>query len=114
MARKEVVQVPHSNMKEEIVRILKKQGYIRDMSVEGGDGKRLLNIFMKYTIDQDPVIQGLKRVSTPGRRTFVNAEELPRVLGGLGMAVLSTSQGMVTDKEARKAHIGGEVMCYVW
>ncbi|MBN2704563.1 MAG: 30S ribosomal protein S8 [Pontiellaceae bacterium] len=114
MAEKKVVQMPHSKMKSEISRILKAEGFIKDYTVENNEGKSVLNLFLKYTIDREPVIQGLRRISKPSCRKYVNAEEVPRVLGGIGLAILSTSAGVMTDNEARGKHIGGEVLCYIW
>ena len=114
MAEKKVVQMPHSKMKSEIARILKAEGFIRDYTVENDGGKSMLNVFLKYTMDREPVIQGLRRISKSSCRKYVNAEELPRVLGGIGLAILSTSSGVVTDNEARAKKIGGEVLCYIW
>ncbi len=114
MAEKKVVQMPHSKMKSEIARILKAEGFIKDYTVENDAGKSVLNVFLKYTIDREPVIQGLRRISKPSCRKYVNAEEVPRVLGGIGTAILSTSTGVMTDNDAREKHIGGEVLCYIW
>lgn len=114
MAEKKVVQMPHSKMKSEIARILKAEGFIKDYTVENDAGKSVLNVFLKYTVDREPVIQGLRRISKPSCRKYVNAEEVPRVLGGIGMAIMSTSSGVVTDNEAREKHVGGEVLCYIW
>ncbi len=114
MAEKKVVQMPHSKMKSEIARILKAEGFIKDYTMENDGGKSILNVFLKYTIDREPVIQGLRRISKPSCRKYVNAEEVPRVLGGIGTAILSTSSGVMTDNEAREKHVGGEVLCYIW
>lgn len=112
MAALEKVDIPHSKLKGEIARVLKREGYIADYAIEGGT--RTLRVFLKYTNDQEPVIRGIKRESKQGRRVYVGADNLPRVLSGLGIAILSTSTGLMTDKEARKQHIGGEVLCSVW
>ncbi len=114
MAEKKIVGMPHSKMKSEVARILKAEGFIKDYTMENDDGKPVLNVFLKYTIDREPVIQGLRRISKPSCRKYVNSEEVPRVLGGIGMAILSTSSGVMTDNEAREKKIGGEVLCYVW
>jgi small subunit ribosomal protein S8 len=82
--------------------------------MENDGGKSVLNIFLKYTIDREPVIQGLRRISKPSCRKYVNSEEIPRVLGGIGLAILSTSSGIMTDAEAREKKVGGEVLCYIW
>ncbi|MEI6892954.1 MAG: 30S ribosomal protein S8 [Pontiella sp.] len=114
MAEKKVVGMPHSKMKSEVARILKAEGFIKDYTMENEGGKPVLKVFIKYTIDREPVIQGLRRISKPSCRKYVNSEEVPRVLGGIGMAILSTSSGVMTDNEARKKKIGGEVLCYIW
>mgnify|MGYP003574811604 CR=1 FL=1 len=114
MAEKKIVQMPHSKMKSEVARILKAEGFIKDYTVENDGGKTVLNVFLKYTIEREPVIQGLRRISKPSCRKYVNAEEVPRVLGGIGTAILSTSSGVMTDNDARAKRIGGEVLCYIW
>lgn len=114
MAEKKVVQMPHSKMKSEIARILKTEGFIKDYTVENDAGKSMLNVFLKYTIEREPVIQGLRRISKPSCRKYVNSTEVPRVLGGIGMAILSTSSGVMSDNDARAKNIGGEVLCYIW
>jgi len=114
MAGLDKVQVPHSNLKGEIVRLLKQEGYLREYVTEAQDGKRILQCYLKYGTDRRPVIQGLLRVSRPGLRRYVSAAELPRVRGGMGMAIISTSRGLCTDREARQRGVGGEVLCYVW
>jgi len=108
------VEMPHSKIKSEVARILKREGYIADYATEGEAAKRTLKLYLKYTTEEDPIIQGLKRISKPGLRQYVNAAEIPRVLGGLGTAILSTSNGLLTDKEARQKHTGGEVLCHIW
>lgn len=109
------VRVPHSNIKAQIVRVLKEEGFIEDYRIEG-EKKRDLVIVMKYTgkRGKDPVIEGIERVSKPGRRVYVSAEEIPRVHSGLGIAIVSTSRGVLTGKQARLARVGGELLCYVW
>ena len=114
MAEKKVVGMPHSRMKGEIARILKAEGFIKDYTVENDGGKSMLNVFLKYTIEREPVIQGLRRISKPSCRKYVNATEVPRVLGGIGLAILSTSTGVLSDNEAREKNVGGEVLCYIW
>ena len=108
------VEMPHSKIKSEVARILKKEGYIADYVTEGEAAKRTLKLYLKYTSEEDPIIKGLKRISKPGLRQYVNAAEIPRVLGGIGTAILSTSNGLLTDKEARQKHTGGEVLCHIW
>jgi len=112
-ARHEVVQMPHSKLKTEIARVLKREGYVKDYSVEGG-AKKLLRVYLRYTGEQQPLIAGLRRDSKPGNRLYVGSDEIPRVLGGIGIGILSTSGGVVTDKEARKRKLGGELLCSVW
>ena len=114
MTEKKVVAMPHSKMKSELARIFKAEGFIKDYTMENDGGKSVLNIFLKYTTEREPVIQGLRRISKPSCRKYVNAEEVPRVLGGIGLAILSTSSGVITDTEAREKKIGGEVLCYIW
>ncbi|PMQ00980.1 MAG: 30S ribosomal protein S8 [Dictyoglomus sp. NZ13-RE01] len=111
--RKPFVEVPFSKIKLSIAEILLKEGYIENYEVLGEEPKKVIKIWLKY-INKTPVIQGLKRVSKPGRRLYAGKEELPRVLGGLGIAIVSTSKGIMTDKEARALGIGGEVLCMVW
>ena len=107
-----VVEVPHSKMKESIAAILKKEGYIGDFSVEGKT-MRSMKLKLKYQ-GKKSVIEGLRRISTPGLRRYVGATEIPRVRGGLGVAVVSTSEGLMTGTQARKKNIGGELLCYIW
>ena len=107
-----VVQMPHSRIKESIAGILKQEGYIADYSVEGKVPKAI-KLKLKYQ-GKKCIIEGLRRVSTPGLRRYVGAGEIPRVRGGLGVAVLSTSEGVMSDLQARKRKIGGELICYVW
>jgi small subunit ribosomal protein S8 len=114
MAGHETVQIPHSRMKSEIARILKEEGYIKEYTTENIDGKATLVLFLKYIEDQKPVIQGLRRVSRPSCRHYVGAGDVPRVLGGIGTAILSTSSGILSDSDARRKHVGGEVLCYIW
>jgi small subunit ribosomal protein S8 len=107
-----VVELPYSRIKESVAKILKSEGYVHDVAVEG-DTRKKIKIRLKYT-GKKSVIEGLKRVSTPGLRRYVGATEIPRVRGGLGVAVVSTSAGLMTDTQARKKNLGGELLCYVW
>lgn len=107
------VSMPASNEKKAIAQILKNEGFIVDFNVEG-DVKKTLNIELKYGPNNEKVISGLRRISKPGLRVYAKVENLPSVLNGLGIAIISTSTGMMTDKEARKNHLGGEVIAYVW
>ena len=108
------VDVPASNLKKELARILKQEGYIRDYRVINDGKQGIVRLYLKYGANKQRVISGLKRISKPGRRVYARRDQVPRVLGGLGIAVLSTSKGLMTDKEARKQGVGGEVVCYVW
>ncbi len=116
VAMRDEVVMPSSKQKIALAEILKKEGYIGDFAVGEGEtvAHKSLKIQMKYSDDRRRTILGIKRVSTPGLRIYRRATDVPRVLGGLGVAVLSTSYGLMTDREARKRNIGGEVMCYVW
>lgn len=109
-----VVSMPSSKMKETIAAILKDEGYITDFSVEKNDVQNKLTLTLKYGKNKERVITGLKRISKPGLRVYAEASDIPRVLNGLGIAIISTSKGVMTDKEARKNNVGGEVIAYVW
>ncbi len=109
----ETVSMPSSKMKQTIATVLLNEGFISDLKVEG-DVKKVLTLTLKYGANGERVITGLKRISKPGLRVHVDAENLPRVLNGLGIALISTSQGIMTDKQARAKNIGGEVLAYVW
>ncbi|MEQ9104183.1 MAG: 30S ribosomal protein S8 [Rhodothermales bacterium] len=108
------VDIPASKLKRAVTQILLDKGYIRRYIDIDDDKQGLIRIYLKYSKKGTPVIQNLKRVSTPGLRTYVNADDLPRVRNGLGIAIISTSRGVMTDKEARLHHIGGEVLAYVY
>lgn len=112
-AEHEAVDVPHSKLKEEIARILKREGYISDFVVEGVNIK-VLRIYLKYLEENEPMIKGIARESRPGLRKYSAAEKLPKVLDGLGIAILTTSSGVMTSREAKKKNVGGEVLCSVW
>ena len=107
------VSMPASNEKKAIAQILKNEGFIVDFNVEG-DVKKTLNIELKYGPNNEKVISGLRRISKPGLRVYAGKDELPKVLGGLGIAIISTNKGVMTDKEARKENVGGEVLAFVW
>ena len=113
-ADRDEVEMPASTFKAEIARILREQGYIEDFAVEPARVGRVLRVTLKYTEDRKPVIQGLKRVSRPGRRTYVQAGLVPKVQGGMGTTIVSTSQGVMTGHEARRAGVGGELVAQVW
>ena len=106
--------LPASKLKLELAKVLKAQGYIQKYDLVDDKKQGLLRVHLRYLPDGQRVISGLKRVSRPGMRVYVDADRIPRVLGGLGVAVLSTSRGVVTDREARRRRVGGEVLCYVW
>ena len=112
--RYEEVKVPASNIKKEIARILKEEGFIKDYKVDESDAQGTIILTLKYTDKKERVITGLKRISKPGLRVYANKDEVPKVLNGLGIAIISTSKGIMTDKEARKENIGGEVLAYIW
>jgi len=114
VVRHETVEMPASNAKKEIAEILKREGFIRDAEYIEDNKQGMIRIFLKYGPSQERVITGLKRISKPGLRVYTKSTEIPRVLGGLGIAIISTSKGVMTDKEARQAKAGGEVICYVW
>ncbi len=113
-SKHETVDVPASNMKKAIVDILDKEGYIKSYKVIEDGKQGVIRINLKYGPNHEKVISGLKRVSKPGLRFYAGADELPRVLKGMGIAIVSTSKGIMTDKQARKANIGGEVLAFIW
>ena len=115
-AQRETVTMPGSKLKEALAGILEREGFISAYSVRQDPGRpgSTLEITMKYSRDRERVIGGIRRVSKPGLRIYARADHIPRVLGGIGVAVVSTSHGLMTDREARKRHVGGEVLCYVW
>ena len=113
-AKHETVDVPASNLKKAIAQILLDEGYIKAFTVEDNGNQGMIHITLKYLAKKQQVITGLRRVSKPGLRVYAGADELPNVLRGLGIAIVSTSQGVMTDKKARKLHIGGEVLAFVW
>ena len=114
MVRHESLEVPASRIKKDISEILKREGFIRDYEVIEDDKQGIIRVFLKYGKNNERVISGLKRISKPGLRNYVKANEVPKVLNGLGIAIISTSNGVVTDKEAREKAAGGEVLAYVW
>ena len=114
IVRHETLEIPGSNMKKEIAAILKTEGFIKNVEYIEDDKQGMIRVFMKYSNENERVITGLKRISKPGLRVYAKREELPRVLNGLGIALISTSEGVLTDKEARKRNLGGEVLAYVW
>ena len=113
-AKHDTVDVPASNMKKAIVQILLDEGYIKSFTVIEDGKQGVIRIVLKYTAAKTPVITGLRRVSKPGLRIYTSCEEMPKVMKGLGIAILSTPKGVMTDKEARKLGVGGEVLAYIW
>ena len=114
MARHEKVDVPASKLKLEIVKILKTEGYIKNFKKVQEDGKNILRIFLKYDDDNNPVIHGVKKISTPGRRVYSGYKDLPRVYNGYGTIIVSTSSGVTTGKKATEKMVGGELVCTIW
>lgn len=114
MARHEKLELPASTVKKEIADILKREGYVRDFEFIEDNKQGVLRIFLKYGASEEHVITGLKRISKPGLRVYAKATEVPRVLNGLGTAIISTSKGVLSDKEARAQAVGGEVLAYIW
>lgn len=114
MAKHGSVEIPASNIKKSISEILKREGFIRDYEVADDNKQGVIKVFLKYGPNGERVISGLKRISKPGLRNYVSAEDLPKVLNGLGIAIVSTSAGVITDKEARQKNVGGEVIAYIW
>jgi len=113
-ARHEVVEVPASKMKLEIARIMKAEGYVKNFKIIQDTKQGILKIFIKYDERKNPIILQLKRVSKPGRRVYASVGKIPEVKNGLGIAILSTSKGILSDKKAREEHVGGEVLCTIW
>jgi small subunit ribosomal protein S8 len=114
MVRHSTVQIPASNLKRSIAQILKQEGFIKDYEVIQDQKQGMIRIHLKYGHNNQRIITGLKRISKPGLRVYAKKDELPKVLGGLGIAIISTSQGVMSDREARKSGYGGEVVCYIW
>ncbi|KRN98265.1 30S ribosomal protein S8 [Companilactobacillus kimchiensis] len=114
MVKHESLDIPASNIKKSMSEILKNEGFIKDYEVIEDNKQNVIRVFLKYGKDQQRVITGLKRISRPGLRSYVDSDNVPKVLNGLGIAILSTSKGVITDKEARAQHVGGEVIAYIW
>ena len=114
MVRHEKLEVPASNLKKEIAEILMRDGFVRDVEYVEDNKQGIIRIFLKYGKDNERVITGLKRISKPGLRVYAKTNEVPKVLNGLGIALVSTSQGLLTDKEARAKQVGGEILAYIW
>jgi len=113
-AKHESVDIPASNIKKEIAYILLKEGYVKDVQLSDDNRQGNIRVVLKYTANKKNVITGIKRISKPGLRVYANKDELPKVLGGLGIAIISTSHGIMTDRGARKEGVGGEVLAFVW
>ena len=113
-AKHETVDIPASNMKKQIAQILVDEGYVKSYNVVDDGKQGILKVFLKYGPNKTKVIQGMKRVSKPGLRIYVGSDEIPKVMRGLGVAIVSTSKGVMTDKAARKENVGGEVLAFVW
>ncbi|CAM3088254.1 MULTISPECIES: 30S ribosomal protein S8 [Leuconostoc] len=114
LAHREIVEIPASKIKKSIAEILKSEGFIRDVEYIEDNKQGVIRVFLKYGEDRNRVITGIKRISKPGLRKYAKSDSLPKVLNGLGIAIISTSVGVITDKEARSKQIGGEVLAYVW
>jgi len=114
VARHDVVEIPASNTKKAIAEVLLSEGYIKGYTVVQDGKQGMIRVTLKYGANKEKVITGLKRISKPGLRVYAGADELPQVLRGLGIAIISTSQGLMTDKKARAAHVGGEILAFVW
>lgn len=114
VARHDFTDIPASKVKAAVAEVLKKEGYIKDFEVKRDEGHPKIRVHLAYGGKREPMIQGLDRVSKPGLRVYTGSGEIPRVYGGLGIAIISTPQGVMTGKEARKKGVGGEVLCYVW
>ena len=113
-ARFEKVDIPSSRLKAHIARLLKREGYIKDFTVLNDHNKKTLRVFLRYDEHNTPIISGLKRASRPGLRVYARKDTIPSVMSGFGLAIVSTSTGVVTDKEARRLNVGGEVLCFIW
>ena len=114
IARHDRADMPHSNLKQHIAEVLKQEGFLDDVRTSDGDGKKTLTIVLRYGRDKASAIDGLRRVSAPGRRVYVRFDRIPRVRSGMGISILSTSRGVMTDREAREKRVGGELLCEVW
>jgi len=114
MARHDRVEMPHSRLKEHVAGVMKSEGYLDDVRVSEGEEPKMLTVVLRYGRDRAAVIDGLRRVSTPGRRVYVRHDRIERVCSGMGISILSTSRGVMTDREARKQRVGGELLCEIW
>jgi small subunit ribosomal protein S8 len=114
LARHDRTEMPYSRLKEHVARVLKSEGFVDDVRVSEGEGHKQLTVVLRYSRDKQSALDGVRRVSTPGRRVYVRHDRIPRVLSGMGVSILSTSHGVMTDKDARKQKVGGELICEVW
>jgi small subunit ribosomal protein S8 len=114
MARHDRVEMPHSRLKEHVAGVMKSEGYLDDVRVSEGEDPKTLTLVLRYGRDRQSAIDGLRRVSTPGRRVYVRHDRIGRVCSGMGISILSTSRGVMTDREARRQRVGGELLCEVW
>jgi small subunit ribosomal protein S8 len=114
LARHDRAEMPHSRLKEHVAKVLKGEGFVDDVRVTEGEGPKTLTLVLRYGRGKDSAIDGVRRVSTPGRRVYVRFDQIPRVRSGMGISILSTSRGVMTDKECRKQRVGGELLCEVW
>jgi small subunit ribosomal protein S8 len=114
MARHDRAEMPHSKLKERVAHVLKAEGYLDDVRVGEGEERKTLTLVLRYGRDRQSAIDGIRRVSTPGRRVYIRHDRIPRVCSGMGISILSTSRGVMTDREARRQRVGGELLCEVW
>lgn len=114
LARHDRVEMPHSRLKQHVAEVLKGEGYVDDVRTSDGEGTKVLTVVLRYGRDKASAIDGIKRVSTPGRRVYVRHDRIGKVCSGMGVSILSTSRGVMTDKEAKKQRVGGELLCEVW
>jgi small subunit ribosomal protein S8 len=114
IARHDRAEMPHSNLKKHVADVLKAEGYVDDVRVSDGEGRKTLTVVMRYGRDRASAIDGVRRVSAPGRRVYVRYDRIPRVRSGMGISILSTSRGVMTDRQAREQKVGGELLCEVW
>lgn len=114
LARHDRIEMPHSNLKKHIADVLKAEGFLDDVRESDGEGKRLLTLVLRYDRGKESAIDGVRRISAPGRRVYVRHDRIPRVRSGMGISILSTSHGVMTDRQAREKKVGGELLCEVW
>jgi small subunit ribosomal protein S8 len=114
LARHDRCEMPHSKLKQHLAEVLKGEGYVDDVRSSEGEGQKVLTVVLRYGRDKTPAMDGIKRVSTPGRRVYVRHDRIGKVCSGMGVSILSTSHGVMTDKEAKKQRVGGELLCEVW